>query len=86
MRKTVFAATAFAALALGGAFASAQAAPALGTGLSISHDGSVVDKVWWKRVCDRDGDRCRRVWIGDRDRDDHGWRWRRWCRWHPNRC
>ena len=38
-----------------------------------------VEKIDWVRRCDRDGDRCRRVWVRDRD-DWRGWRWWRWHR------
>ena len=46
----------------------------------------VVQNIDWRRVCDRDGDRCRRVWVRDRDdriilrfgdRDRNWWRERR---------
>ena len=41
---------------------------------------SNVEQVYWKRVCDRDGDRCRSIWINPgfrHDYDRYDWRFRR---------
>ena len=43
-----------------------------------------IEKVDWVRICDRDGDRCRRVWRGDRD-DRRGWEHRDWRWWRNHR-
>ena len=69
MRKFLLASAAIGALSLGAAITAAQASPLLGGKLTAQESSSAVEKIWWKRVCDRDGDRCRRVWIR-RDRDD----------------
>jgi hypothetical protein len=84
MSKTLIASAALGLFALGSAFSSAQAAPFSPAGISVDHSASGAQKVWWKRVCDRHGDRCHRVWIrndydrpllrfrfGDRHREHH---------------
>jgi len=50
-------------------FGGAQAAPqALGAMAPVSP----IQNIDWRRVCDRDGDNCHRVFV--RDRDDRGMR------------
>jgi len=73
MKRLLLASAASCVLTLGIATTAATAAPAPGDKLgSVS---SNVEKVYWRRVCDRDGDRCRRVWVRDDDRRSHWW-WR----------
>ena len=67
MLKQLFVSAAFSALALSSALTSAQAAPFSGGTIVIGEKGAGIDKIWWKRVCDRDGDRCHRVWIRNDD-------------------
>ena len=50
-------------LALGSAVSAAQAVPALATKPAATDANSAVQNIWWRRVCDRDGDRCHRVWV-----------------------
>ena len=90
MSKSLFVSAALGVLALGSAVSTAQAAPFSNAGITVENTGG-AQKVWWKRVCDRDGDRCHRVWIRDDydrpllrfrlgDRDD--WRRREWRERH----
>ena len=74
MRNTLLVSAAVGALSLGTAMTSAQAAPAFCAPLSTAGVTSNVENVFWKRVCDRDGDRCHSVWVrgfedGDRFRE-----------------
>ena len=76
MITKLLASAALGALALGLA-GSANAAPSFGAGLSATNTGPAIEKVWWKRVCDHDGDRCQNVWISpDRDHDHDRFWWR----------
>ena len=59
MRKHLLALMAISTVSIG----AAQALP-IGDKTAAS---SVVQNIEWRRVCDRDGDRCRRVWVRDRD-------------------
>ena len=87
MISKLLASAAFGMLVLGAA-GNANAAPGLGAGLTVANSGPQLEKVWWRRVCDRDGDRCRSVWVrGDRDHDEHrGWGWRKVCDHDGDRC
>ena len=76
MRKHLFVTAALGALALGGLMTSAQAAPFSGGNIAIGEKGGGIEQVYWKRVCDRDGDDCHRVWIRDRDDDRPVFRFR----------
>jgi len=84
MISKLLASAAFAALMLG-TVGGANAAPALGIGLSGIQSGPAIEQVDWRRVCERDGDRCRRVWVGDRD-DHRHWGWRKVCDHDGDRC
>jgi len=78
----LLASAAFASLILS-TIGGANAAPAFGFGLSAPH-AATVEQVDYRRVCDRDGDHCRRVWVGDRD--DRRWGWRKICDRDGDRC
>ena len=81
MSSKLLASAAFAALVLGAA-GSASAAPMFGAGLTVNSSGSQIENVYWRRLCDRDGNDCHRVWVNpfrfyDRDDDRRWWRWNR---------
>ena len=72
MRNFLLASAALSTLALGVAATAVQAAPVASVQAIAQAAPTNVDHVYWRRVCDRDGDRCRRVWIHRRwwrDRD-----------------
>lgn len=78
MRQHLVTTIPLAALAFGFA-TTAQAAPVLGGTSVASEAKSAVEKAWWRRICDEEGEHCRRVWI-DEDRDDYRYRQIPWWR------
>ena len=66
MRNVLIGATALGMLAFGLAMSTVEAAPVVGGQAIAQAAPTNVDHVWWRRVCDRDGDRCHRVWIRPR--------------------
>ena len=73
MREILLASAAAGALALCFAVTAAEALPALGGKLATAESFSDVQQIAWKRVCDRRGRHCHRIWVRQ-GRDD--WRGR----------
>ena len=70
MQKILLLSASSGALALCFAVTTAQALPALGAQQPEVLSSSNVQTIDWRRVCNRYGRDCRRVWVGrDRDRD-----------------
>lgn len=85
MFSKVLASAAFATVALA-SIGSANAMPSFNSGLPAAAKTSGIEQVDYRRVCDRDGDRCHSVWI-DRDHDRYGrWGWHRVCDRDGDRC
>ena len=63
MRNFLLATAALSTLAIGVAATAVEAAPIAGVQAIAQAAPSNIDNVYWRRVCDRDGDRCHRVWI-----------------------
>lgn len=82
MLSKFLASAAFAAGALS-SIGSANAMPSFSSGVAAAN-APAIEQIDWRRVCDRDGDRCHRVWV-DHDRDDR-WGRHRVCDRDGDRC
>ena len=69
MRRLMLTSAACSAIALGFALTEANAAPTLSGRIAATGANTDLQNIWWRRICDRDGDRCRRVWVRE-DEDD----------------